>query len=469
LGSQKNPAVSVYITNHNYGRFIRQAIESVLAQTFTEFELIIIDDGSTDGSREIIEEYRKNGQVVVIFQKNKGLNVSNNIAVRAARGRYVMRLDADDYLDEHALMILVNALDRNADTGLVFPDYYVVDEGGTILEVVRRHDFKGVTLLDQPAHGACTLIRRECILDLGGYDESFRSQDGYELWLRFVQHYQVQNVNLPLFYYRQHFNNLTRNEKQILTTRGNILQKEARKSGRGLSCIAVIPVRGPSTDPASPAFRKLGGMPLIDWTIRSAVGAHRVSTVVVTSPDEKLLSHVKSTYGDRVFPVRRDSSLALPNTYVEDTLLDALDAFTRGHSEPDAFVVLYTESPFRTSQQIDNGFDVMEVFKTETVVSVRPDGDVFYRHNGARLEPLRKTRLLRLEREELYREAGQMFFVRYPFFKKEHRIIGGRMGHLVMDEHSAHRIRTERDWEIATLYAARLDPAISAASGGKEK
>ena len=103
MGDAHSPLVTVYITNHNYGRYIEQAIQSVLRQTQRDFELIIIDDGSTDNSREVIERYAEHRQVVTIFQQNKGLNVTNNIALRAARGKYVMRLDADDYLDDHAL------------------------------------------------------------------------------------------------------------------------------------------------------------------------------------------------------------------------------------------------------------------------------------------------------------------------------------------------------------------------------
>src|SRR5437867_1266985 len=100
------PLVTVYITNHNYGRYLEQAIKSVLNQTQQDFELIVIDDGSTDDSRSIIERYADHPKIRPIFQENRGLNISNNIALRAARGQYIMRLDADDYLDENALTVL---------------------------------------------------------------------------------------------------------------------------------------------------------------------------------------------------------------------------------------------------------------------------------------------------------------------------------------------------------------------------
>ncbi|MEM6724140.1 MAG: glycosyltransferase family A protein, partial [Bacteroidota bacterium] len=98
-----SPLLTVYITNYNYEAYIKQAIESVLNQSFQNFELLIIDDGSTDNSRDIIESYKDHEQITIIYQQNKGLNVTNNIALRLAHGKYIMRLDADDYLTADAL------------------------------------------------------------------------------------------------------------------------------------------------------------------------------------------------------------------------------------------------------------------------------------------------------------------------------------------------------------------------------
>ena len=190
------PLVTVYITNYNYGKYIKTAIDSVLRQTFTGFELIIIDDGSTDNSRQIILEYEQHATVRIIFQENKGLNRSCNVALNASRGKYIMRLDADDYLDPQALLVLTNLMESNSELGLVFPDYHIVDEGGNIISQMKRHDFNGeVSLLDQPAHGACTLIRKRCLLGVGGYSDAFRCQDGYDLWLKFSKHTSLVTTN----------------------------------------------------------------------------------------------------------------------------------------------------------------------------------------------------------------------------------------------------------------------------------
>ena len=447
--------VTVYILNHNYEHFLERTIQSVLKQTMRDFELIIIDDGSTDNSREIIERYSSHEKVITIFQHNKGLNVSNNIALRAARGHYIMRVDSDDYLDENALMVLSGILDRNPDVGLVFPDYFLVDEEGTVLELVRRHNFDEVTLLDQPAHGACTLIRRQCLIELNGYDESFQCQDGYDLWIRFIEHHQIKNVNLPLFYYRQHSKNLTRNEEHVLETRSKIIEKHARLKGHHYRSIAIIPVRGKKTDPGSLVLRRLGGKTLLDWTLNAAIKAKHISGVVLTTPDEDLLDYVSVNYGKRVFAVKRDSNLARPNTYIEDTIFHALGKYTLNNPKPDIIVTLYIESPFRSYRYIDSAIDVMELFGTDTVIAVRSDVGDFYRHNGSGLEPLLNTGTLRLERDELYREVGQMRVVKRDFLEEHRCISGGKVGHVVLDQSAALRLHSEVDWEVAEFLVGR--------------
>ena len=96
------PAITAYITNFNYGKYLEQSINSVLRQRFTDFELIIIDDGSTDNSSEILDKYKDHPKISIIQQKNQGLNASANKALDMAVGDFLIRLDADDYLDQYA-------------------------------------------------------------------------------------------------------------------------------------------------------------------------------------------------------------------------------------------------------------------------------------------------------------------------------------------------------------------------------
>lgn len=450
------PLITVYITSYNYGCYIRQAIDSVLAQTLQDFELIIIDDGSTDDSRSIIETYADHPKIRPIFQQNKGLNVTNNIALRAARGKYIMRLDADDWLDPHAIEVMSNMLERNPKLGMVFPDYYLVDAEGNVTEQVQRHDFDDVTLFDQPAHGACTMIRRKCLSEIGGYDESFRCQDGYDLWIRFIEHFQVRNVNLPLFFYRQHSSSLTRNEEHILATRSEIVRRMVERKGNPIKVLAVVAVRGPSLDPTSSALKILGDKSLLDWTLLSACDARRISKVVLSTPDPKVITEAQRFLNKGLLVIQRPEALAKANTPLEDTMRHALELAEASGEYYDAVFQLSIESPFRAARHLDAAIEVMELFDTDIVVGVRIETDNFYRHNGHGLRAVSETDRLRLEREDIYREVGSMRLLRREQLLTDSAPNSVRTGHIVLDQRAAVRLVSRFDWVVAELLISAL-------------
>ncbi len=450
---EQSPTVTVYITNYNYARYLDQAIQSVLGQTFDDFELIIIDDGSVDGSQKIMKKYENRNNIFVVLQQNRGLNASNNVALRLARGKYIIRLDADDFLDSHALQVMVAEMEKQPDLALVFPDYYIVDENGEVVEQVRRHDFaNGVSLLDQPAHGACTMIRRDILRTIGGYDETFTRQDGYDLWLNIVNNYPVTNINLPLFYYRQHEDSLTKDEKELLTTRAQIKAKHVRKRGlEPLSVLAVIPVRGVVADPRSFPLEVLGNRPLIDWTIDAALESEHIDAVLITTPDENVQNHVRNKYGEDVIIVARKPELARINTRIEDTILDSLNYCSQSI---DALMILYIEAPFRSYIYIDKAIHTMQLYEVDVVDGVRPDDSLFYFHNGHGLKPWKPQGGLRLERDDLYRRVGGLHLIRRDFFEKERTMLDGKIGHITLDHKAAFLIKSDFDWQIAKLLAA---------------
>jgi len=447
--------ITVYITNYNYSDYVEKAIQSVLDQTFDDFELLIIDDGSTDNSQDLIRNYSEHPKVKCVFQSNKGLNRTNNIALNMARGEYIMRLDADDVLDINALAIMNNYLLRHPEVQLVFPDYYVTDKNGDVVDIVRRNKFEELTIYDHPAHGACTLVNRECLLDIGGYDEDFRCQDGWDFWIKFIRKYNVANINLPLFYYRQHGTNLTRDESRLIETRQKILSKHSEGAKRQLRTTAIIPVRGPSVDPDSLALVEFGGKYVIDWTIDAARCAKRLESVVVTTPCPAVIEHVLGKYPD-VKVLQRDRELGYFNVNLENTISQVIE---RVDIEGDAaLMLLYIESPFRTAKSINAAIDSMEVFEADVVISVRPEDGMVFRPTSSGLEPVRQSYSLRLERDSLFRSAGQILLVDKRFFDKTKSIIGGRVGHVLISEQESLRIRSE--WDLAVAHAIVKDRLI---------
>ncbi len=448
-----NPLISVYITNHNYGAYIEKAIKSVLDQTLEDFELIIIDDGSTDNSKEIIESYKHLEFVSIIYQQNKGLNVTNNIAIRASKGKYIIRLDADDYFDKNALLLLSNELEQNKNLGLVFPDYYLVDEHDQVIGLERRHEFeKNVVLYDQPAHGACTMIRKKFLVELGGYDESFTCQDGYDLWLKFVDQHDVKNINTPLFYYRQHGSNLTKNEKRILSTRQKIKKKFLEKQKKeDYDTLAIIPFRGAKTNSFQLAFEKVNGQNIVDLKVQEALKARHIIEVVVTTPDESVLTYVKDRYGDntRVTIHNRQSDLARHNVRFDVTVEEIVNSVIN-HERFQAFMVLSPEFPFITVNEIEDAIHTLLIFDADSLISVRPETNMLFQHDGEGMKViLNQDKFTKLEREVLYRYTGGISLTTRDYFLNFKKLIGGKVGHIVLDQVSAHGIFSEFDLKLA--------------------
>ena len=452
------PLVTVYITNYNYGDYLPEAIESVLAQTFEKFELIIIDDGSSDGSSAIISSYENDDRIVCIHQENRGLVHSSNVAMKLSRGKYLMRLDADDYLAPQALGILVSELERDSEIALVFPDYYLIDKQGNVTGQIRRHDFQtDVSLFDQPAHGACTLIRKHVLESIGGYDQSFSIQDGYDLWLNIIEKYTIKNVNLPLFYYRQHDKSITNNETELLRVRGEIKANHVQKRQLDpIDVIAIIPVRGESIDPRSHPLRKIADKCLIDWTIESAIESQLIAKAIITSPDKQVIEHVRMNHPE-VLLHEREVELSRINTAIEDTAIAALDFYRLNEKEPDALLMLYIEAPFRSSMYIDKAINTFQLYDVDVVDGVRSDNDIFYVHRGNGLELWHKDNKLRLERQELYRRAGGIHLIRTSTFRQTRDMLEGRIGHIILDDKAAFTIKSDWDWDIAELISHSLE------------
>ncbi len=439
---------------------MQQSIESVLSQTYKDFELIIIDDGSTDNSREIISRYVEHPDVRAIFQENKGLIATNNVAIRAAKGKYVIRLDADDYLDESALLVLVNTIEESEDLALVFPDYYYVDKDGNVTGQERRHNFQEeVTLLDQPAHGACTIIRRDYLLQVGGYSNEIDCQDGWDVWLKLTEIYSVGNVNLPLFYYRQHGQNLTSNTERLLRTRSEIYKSHADRATRpALKVIAVLPVRGLAIENSSQIFEQLGHKSLIEWSIDAALDSSSIAEVIVTTPDTDVISFLKAVYGKRIRLVQRELMAALENMSYRPAIKDVIknmDAETY-----DAVLELTVESPFRSTSYIDKAINVMRVHAVDKVLGVIPEDSVYYKHSGAGLKLVGNdynSSQLRLEREYLLRQCGGITLTRKECYFDEDLNLNSSKGHIILSKKASLQVKNQFDLKIAGHYLEEFD------------
>lgn len=453
-----NPLVTVYITNYNYAKYIRQSIDSVLNQRSKNVELIIIDDGSTDSSRSIIQEYAGNIKVKIIFQDNKGLNTTNNIALNLARGKYIMRLDADDYLDENAILLLSDKMENDPELAMVFPDYYMVNEDGEIISHEYRHNFgNAVSLYDQPAHGACSMVRREVLLEVGGYSEEFQCQDGYELWVKLIGRYKIDNINLPLFYYRQHANSLTSNNDKILKTRCDIIQKHTQNEiCEKHQNLCIIPIRADGNENPL-ALRSFSGSTLLDITIDQALHAKNIDSVILTTNDERIYAYAKKTLDEKIIVDKRPTSLATLNVPIEKTVNYLLKKYYGELDLPETITILNYEYPLRSSKYIDNSIDVICLYDADSALSVSKRSRNLYRHEGNGLIPFSSNTQLRLERNAVYEEQGGIHSFRYKSFCENGQLMSGKVTHILLDDISCKMVQSEVDFEIAQyLYQKRI-------------
>lgn len=440
--------ITVYAPTHNYARYLDRAVESVLHQTMEDWELIIIDDGSTDGTPAVLEKYRDHPKIRIIHQENKGLNVTNNIALRLASGRYVIRLDADDYFDENALLVLSNVLDRKPDVGLVFPDWYEVDEEGQILEMVRRKKIGSeAKLLDLPAHGACTMFRKDVLLQLGGYIEDYTCQDGYEMWIKFIRHFKPYNVNIPLFYYRQHGTSLTTKQHRILNTRRQIKKDFIEREFNGVrpKVLGLIPVAERSDYQYTNPFTEFAGKPLIWYTLEQASAATALDRLVLSTRNKAVEEYVRATFPS-ITVIERPALLKRGTEQVARHILGALEE--KKDYRPDAVCTLYISTPLRRAHHIDWAVDTMQVFGVDTVISVQEELAPCYRHEKSGLSPFRTTPGIRTEREAVFKENGAIFLTRSDFLRAG-RWMGDTVGHVTMLSEESVKINSDFEFWLA--------------------
>ena len=420
--------VTIYILNHNYGKYIERSIKSVINQTFEDIELIIIDNNSKDCSKKIIEKYKNKKNIKIIYQKNFSLAKSNNIAIKKSNGDYIMRLDADDWLDPFAVEIMANVLNKSKKTDLVYPDYYLTDEDGEVLEQTRRNYQKKVKLKDQPSHGACTMIRKSFLKKIGGYDESFTRHDGYDLWLSSIKKTVIQNVNLPLFYYRKHNNNLTKNFNKIINTKSLILKKKLVNQKNIFKTIAIIPTRGNFNEKDNLCLKKIDKKELICHSIDTFLKSKKILRVVVTTPDKYLISFLKKKYKNKIIYFLRDFKDSLINKSLIKALLDVVKILKK-KIKFNSIIHASINNPFRSLFKIEELIDAATYFGTDIVIPLQLEKHLFYHHNGKSLKPIGNHSDLKIERRQIYKEVGNMRFYRISSLNKK---IFNNTGHILL-------------------------------------
>ena len=235
----KNPKVTVLMSVYNGEKYLNEAIDSILGQTFKDFEFLIVNDGSTDKTGDILKSYDDPRIKIINNEKNIGLTKSLNKGLKLARGEYIARQDADDISMPERLEKEVEFLEQNKNVGLVGTDYLFINEKGKVVHIVKclngSRELKAKLLKgNQFGHGS-VMLRRECIDRVGTYREEFKFAQDYDFCLRIAEMYDVANISEPLYKWRISIESISVNKKieqdkyALLAIE---LAKERRQSGK---------------------------------------------------------------------------------------------------------------------------------------------------------------------------------------------------------------------------------------------
>jgi len=199
------PTVSIVIRVYNRERYIGRAIESVLSQSYTDFDLLVWDDGSTDKTAQIAIEYaKKDRRVRIAFYNHRGAVKALKSALADTFGIYLCWVDSDDMLAPTALEETVAVLEENPTVGMVYTDYQLINASDRIIGFGNRCLIPYSKVLPDFKIFQFRLIRRSVFEEIGGIDESFRCAEGYDLCLRIAELTEVHHVPKPLYFYRIH-------------------------------------------------------------------------------------------------------------------------------------------------------------------------------------------------------------------------------------------------------------------------
>ncbi|MBE9168996.1 glycosyltransferase family 2 protein [Pleurocapsales cyanobacterium LEGE 06147] len=251
------PKVSAIIPAYNALRYLPKTIDSILNQTFDDFEVIVINDGSTDETEKWVAQIA-DARVKLICQKNQGLAAARNTGIKHAKGKYLAFLDADDLWEPTKLEKQVQVLEQNPEVGLVYTWVAYIDEKGestgrVVQTQAEGYVWKKLVERNLVECGSVAMVRSSCLVTVGLFDEnlsSFNVGEDWDMWLRIAAQYPFKVIKEPLVYYRQRLSSASKNwevveqsfrlviEKTFVSAPPELLYLKGRSYGFAYFCLA---------------------------------------------------------------------------------------------------------------------------------------------------------------------------------------------------------------------------------------
>lgn len=211
--------VSVVIPTYNAEAFLTQTLNSALAQTYKPIEIIVVDDGSTDGTRRILETYR--GRIQIVLQTNKGAGTARNTGIAKSHGKYIAFLDADDQWESTKLSCQVAAMEKDAEAGVCYTDgiYYDGKEVVLVSHAAFRRAYSGWVFdplfIENFIITSSVMVRRNCLEIVGCFNPEYLNAQDYDLWIRLAKRYRFIYLDKIFVRYWHHGGSLSKNYDRL--------------------------------------------------------------------------------------------------------------------------------------------------------------------------------------------------------------------------------------------------------------
>jgi glycosyltransferase involved in cell wall biosynthesis len=300
------PRVTIIIPAYNAAAFLHDALNSVLRQTYSDWEVVLIDDGSTDNTRTLVNSYQEsfNGKLKYIYQTNRGLPAARNTGIQNAHGEFIALLDADDVWLEERLERGVALMDGNPGLGLVHAKVARINVTGDIIErppAPSRKYLSGMIahhIYTRRAHLLCPtiLFRKRCFDVVGPFDESMCATEDRDMWFRIARLYPVAYIEDVLAHYRISASSMSRNLERMLKWQMFFLEKH-RPAGFYGSVLMHQALGNLYRERGDASFKSADLKQSIRWYLRS-VGCNPLSFInlatLLRAFGEPLLARMRS-------------------------------------------------------------------------------------------------------------------------------------------------------------------------------
>jgi glycosyltransferase involved in cell wall biosynthesis len=203
------PIISMVMPTYNQAHFLPRALDSIFNQTFINFEFIVVNDGSTDETANILSEYSKKFPFHIINQSNQGLPEALNTGFHKANGRFFTWTSSDNILLPTMLEKLYQVLQNHPLYDIVYGDWFFIDETGNVLSEFFTFDYNRQLLLQFNLVHCCFLFRRQVFEKIGGYNPNFIYSEDWEFWIRASRHFRMKHIPETLYQYRIHPKSMT--------------------------------------------------------------------------------------------------------------------------------------------------------------------------------------------------------------------------------------------------------------------